>query len=132
VAGKRIIQVPALEKAAAGRKPPLSWAVEAGGLVFVSGIPPIDPDRGGFLQGTIEQQTERVMENLKLVLAAAGTSLENVVKVTIYAVNSANFARINAVYARYFDRDPPARTFVTVASWPLEFDVEIECVALAG
>jgi reactive intermediate/imine deaminase len=128
---KRIIHVPALEKAAAGRKPPLSWAVEAGGMVYVSGIPPIDPDKGGFLTGTIEQQTERVMENLKLVLAAAGTSLDNVVKVTIYAVNAANFARINGVYATYFSVDPPARSFVTVASWPLEFDVEIECVATA-
>ena len=126
---KRVIQVPALEKAAAGRKPPLSWAVEAGGLVFVSGIPPIDPDRGGFLQGTIEQQTERVMENIKLVLAAAGTSLDKVVKVTIYSVNSANFARINSVYAKYFSDEAPARSFVTVASWPLEFDIEIECVA---
>jgi reactive intermediate/imine deaminase len=126
---KRIIQVPALERAAAGRKPPLSWAVEAGGLVFVSGIPPIDPDNGGFLAGTIEQQTERVMENLKLVLSAAGTSLDKVVKATIYSVNSANFGRINSVYAKYFTVDPPARTFVTVASWPLEFDIEIECVA---
>ena len=130
MAEKRVIQVPALEKAAAGRKPPLSWAVEAGGVVYVSGIPPVDPDRGGFLQGTIEQQTERVLENLKLVLAAAGTSLEKVVKVTIYSVNSANFGRINSVYAKYFVEDPPARTFVTVASWPLEFDIEIECVAI--
>ena len=130
MATKRVIQVPALEKAAAGRKPPLSWAVEAGGLVFVSGIPPIDPERGGFLQGTIEQQTERVMENIKLVLAAAGTTLERVVKVTIYSVNSANFARINSVYSKYFNDEAPARTFVTVASWPLEFDIEIECVAV--
>lgn len=128
---KRIIQVPSLERAAAGRKPPLSWAVEAGGFVYVSGIPPIDPDRGGFLKGTIEEQTERVLENVKLVLGAAGTTLDKVVKVTIYAVNAANFGRINTVYERYFRDEPPARTFVTVASWPLEFDVEIECVAIA-
>lgn len=130
MAEKRIIQVPALERAAAGRKPPLSWAVEAGGFVFVSGIPPIDPDQGGFLKGTIEQQTERALENVKLVLAAAGTSLDKVVKVTIYSVNSANFGRINSVYEKYFTDNPPARTFVTVASWPLEFDMEIECVAI--
>lgn len=127
---KRVIQVPALERAAAGRKPPLSWAVEAGGFVFVSGIPPIDPDRGGFLKGTIEQQTERVMENIKLVLMAAGSTLDKVVRVTIYSVNSANFGRINSVYEKYFTENPPARTFVTVASWPLEFDIEIECVAI--
>lgn len=127
---KRIIQVPALERAAAGRKPPLSWAVEAGGFVYVSGIPPIDPDRGGFLKGTIEEQTERVLENIKLVLSAAGTNLDKVVKVTIYSVNSANFGRINSVYEKYFKENPPARTFVTVASWPLEFDMEIECVAI--
>ncbi len=128
---REIVQVPALEKGAGARKPPLSWAVKANGFVFVSGIPPIDLDNGGFLHGSIEQQTERVMENLKLVLEAAGSSLEKVVKVTIFAVNAANFTRINGVYARYFQVDPPARTFCTVASWPLDFDVEIECVALA-
>lgn len=131
MATREIVQVPALEKGAAGKKSPLSWAVKANGFVFVSGIPPIDLEKGGFLQGTIEQQTERVLENLKLVLEAAGSSLDKVVKVTIFAVNSANFARINGVYARYFTENPPARTFCTVASWPLDFDVEIECVALA-
>lgn len=127
---REIVEVPALEMSAGARKPPLSWAVKANGFVFVSGIPPIDLEKGGFLQGSIEAQTERVLENLKLVLEAAGSNLGKVVKVTIFAVNSANFARINAVYARYFTESPPARTFCTVASWPLEFDVEIECVAL--
>ena len=110
---------------------PLSPAVKAGGFVFVSGMPPIDRDTGELIQGDIAAQTEQVLENLKACLEAAGSSLDKVVKCTVYAANSGYFAAINEVYVRYFRHDPPARTFAAVGSWPMPFDIEIECVAIA-
>jgi 2-iminobutanoate/2-iminopropanoate deaminase len=110
---------------------PISAAVKANGFVFVAGTPPIDPDNGKLVNGDIEQQTGTVMRHLEKVLTASGSSSDRVVKVTLLAANSANFARINEVYHRYFPHQPPARTFVTVGSWPMEFDIEIECVSLA-
>jgi 2-iminobutanoate/2-iminopropanoate deaminase len=110
---------------------PLSAAIKANGFVFVSGMPPADPKTGQLVRGDIVKQTETCLENVKAAVEAAGSSLDKVVKVTVYAANSAYYPTINKVYARYFPVDPPARTFVTVGSWPMEFDVEIECVALA-
>lgn len=128
---KEIIEVPALSEAVRATGAPLSPVVRAGGLVFVSGLPPLDLVAGGFVDGGIAEQTEACMRCLKAALTAAGTDLASVVKVTIYASNSAHFDRINEVYARWFVRDFPARTFVTVGSWPLPFDIEIECIAIA-
>jgi reactive intermediate/imine deaminase len=91
----------------------------------------MDPATGGFVKGDIATQTKASLEALKRALEAAGSSLEKVCKVTIYAVNAAHFRTINEVYARFFPEAPPARTFVTVGSWPMDFDIEIECVALA-
>ena len=82
------------------------------------------------ISGDISKQTETCLNNVKATLEAAGSSMEKVVKVTLYASNSAYFGTINKVYASFFQQDPPARTFVTVASWPLEFDIEVECIAL--
>ncbi|TIV38211.1 MAG: RidA family protein, partial [Mesorhizobium sp.] len=79
----------------------------------------------------IETQAEASLKALKHCLEAAGTSLNKVVMVRIYAVNSGFYNAINRVYARYFATNPPARSFVPVASWPMEFDIEIECVAVA-
>jgi reactive intermediate/imine deaminase len=109
---------------------PISAAVKANGFVFISGAPPIDPDTGKLVTGNIEEQTEAVLRYLGKVLTASGSSFDKVVKVTVFAANSAYFARINEIYRRYFPHQPPARTFVTVGSWPMEFDIEIECVAL--
>jgi reactive intermediate/imine deaminase len=128
---KQIVNVPGISEALVKRNVPISPAVKANGFVFVSGAPPIDPDTGNLVNGTIEQQTEAVMRYLGKVLAAAGSSFDKVVKVTIFAANAAYFARINEIYRRYFPHQPPARTFVTVGSWPMEFDIEIECIALA-
>ena len=128
---KEVIQVPVVSEMLAKAGIPLSPAVKAGGFVFVSGAPPIDLKTGAIVPGDIVTQTEASLENLKATLEAAGSSLDKVVKVTIFAANSAYYGTINKVYARYFPKDPPARTFVTVASWPMEFDLEIECVALA-
>ena len=99
--------------------------------MFVSGMPPIDRETGQIRGGDIVTQTECCLENVKAALEAAGSSMEKALKVHVYASNSAYYATINRVYARYFPKDPPARTFITVASWPMEFDIEIDCVALA-
>ena len=117
----------ALEKA----QVPLSPVVRAGDFVFVSGMPPLDPVTGTVPLGDIAQQTELVLENVKAALETAGSSMEKVVKTTVYIANAAYFPTVNKIYARYFPQDPPARTFATVGSWPWEFDIEIECIALS-
>lgn len=127
---KEIVHIPGYSDAILEAGVPLSAAVKANGFVFVSGMPPMDLATGELIQGDIETQTVAVMDALKQVLEQSGSSLDKVVKVTVFAANAAFFGRINAVYKRYFPEEPPARSFVTVGSWPLEFDVEIECVAV--
>lgn len=129
---KEIVRVPVLSEALEKYKVPLSLAVKANGFVFCSGLPPMDLETGEIIRGDIIVQTEAVLDGLKLVLETAGSSLDLVVKVTIYIANSAYFPTVNDIYRRYFPQDPPARTFATVGSWPWEFDIEIECVALQG
>ena len=109
---------------------PLSLAVKAGDFIYVSGLPPIDPETGSLIEGDIKAQTRQSLENIKWVLKAAGSSLDKVVKVTIFCTNVAYFSAINEIYREYFAEDPPARSFVNVGSWPIPFDIEIECVAL--
>jgi 2-iminobutanoate/2-iminopropanoate deaminase len=128
---KQTFRVPGVSDAIDASGVPLSAVVKGGGLVFVSGMPPIDAKTKRLVSGDIVKQTELCLDNVKAALEAAGSSLEKALKVTIYASNSAYYATINKAYARYFRENPPARTFVTVASWPMEFDIEIECVALA-
>ncbi|WP_095090946.1 RidA family protein [Mesorhizobium sophorae] len=127
---KEIIEVPVLSAAVRALGVPLSLVTKAAGLVFVSGTPPLDILTGRLVKGDIEAQTEASLKALKHCLEAAGTSLDNVVMVRIYAVNSGFYNAINRVYARHFPENPPSRTFVPVASWPMEFDIEIECVAV--
>ena len=128
---KETIRVPGISDGLERAKVPLSPAVKANGFVLVSGIPPMDVETGEIVGGDIVSQTRRSIEAVRHVLEAAGSSLDKVVKVTLYITNSAYFPTVNEIYREYFGAQPPARTFVTVASWPLEFDVEIECVALA-
>ncbi|OBQ69908.1 RidA family protein [Mesorhizobium erdmanii] len=127
---KEIVEVPVLSAAVRALGVPLSLVTRAAGLVFVSGTPPLDIATGRLVKGDIEVQTEASLKALQHCLEAAGTSLDNVVMVRIYAVNSGFYGAINRVYARYFPENPPSRTFVPVASWPMEFDLEIECVAV--
>jgi 2-iminobutanoate/2-iminopropanoate deaminase len=128
---KEIVEVPVISEVVRRLGVPLSPVVKAGGFVFVSGLPGMDLETGAVVAGDIEAQTEASLRAVRHALEAAGSSLDKVVKVTIYASNAAWFAKINRIYARHFPHRPPARTFVAVGSWPLEFDIEIECVALA-
>ena len=109
---------------------PYSQAVVHGGLVFASGQIPLDPASGELVGGEIEQQTERVVANLGAVLEAAGSSLRDVIKTTVFLTDLSLFPRVNAVYAEHFTGDPsPARATVQVAALPLGAEVEIEAVA---
>lgn len=109
---------------------PYSQAIIAGNLVFCSGQVPLDPASGQLVSGTIEEETQRVMENIKAVLAAAGTSLARIVKTTIFLSDMNDFAAVNAAYGAYFPQDPPARSTVQVARLPRDVRVEIEAIAL--
>jgi 2-iminobutanoate/2-iminopropanoate deaminase len=109
---------------------PYAQAIVAGGFVFASGQIPLDPATGKLVEGEIEAQTERVLDNLRAVLEAAGASLDHVVRATVFLTDLAVFPRMNAVYARYFTADPkPARTTVQVAALPLGAKVEIDAIA---
>src|SRR6187551_292724 len=94
-------------------KAPASPVTRAGNMVFVSGLPPFNPDTGEVLVGApIELQTERVLEQMKLCLEAAGASLDDVMKCNVFCTSAKHFPAVNAVYARYFPENPPARIFV--------------------
>lgn len=109
---------------------PYSQAITANGFLFTAGQIPLDPATGKLVEGDITAQTERVMENLAAVLAEAGLSFGQVVKTTCFLANLDDFAAFNAVYARYFSEQPPARSTVQAARLPAGAQVEVECVAL--
>ncbi|MEZ0347739.1 MAG: RidA family protein [Thermus sp.] len=109
---------------------PYSQAVRAGGLVFVSGQIPLTPE-GALVEGDIRQQAERVMENLKAILEAAGSGLDRVVQTTCFLADMEDFPGFNEVYARYFSPPYPARATVAVKALPRGVRVEVACVALA-
>jgi 2-iminobutanoate/2-iminopropanoate deaminase len=129
--GKKVHGCGKLGEQMVARKIPLSAATSGNGFVFVSGLPPVDWKTGELVRGDILVQTRQSLENVKRALEEAGSSLDKVLKTTIYATNSAYFNDVNRIYAEYFPTDPPARSFVTVGSWPWEFDIEIEAIALA-
>jgi len=108
---------------------PYSQAISASGFVFLSGQIPLDPSTGQMVEGTIVQETERVLDNLGAVLDAAGLSFDHVVKTTIYLVDLAHFQAVNETYARRFLRTPPARATVQVAALPRGARVEIDAIA---
>jgi 2-iminobutanoate/2-iminopropanoate deaminase len=109
---------------------PYSQAVKANGFVFVSGQVAIDPKTQQVIEGAIVPQTERVMENLKGIVEASGSSLDKVVKTTVFLADMNDFAAMNEVYARYFPANPPARATVQVSRLPKDVRVEIEVIAL--
>ncbi len=110
---------------------PYSQAIKANGFVFASGQIPIDPATQQLIQGNVAAQTERVLTNIREILAAAGSSLDRVVKTTVFLKNMSEFAQMNEVYARFFPKTPPARSTVEVARLPKDVLVEIDVVALA-
>ena len=111
---------------------PYSQAIKANGFVFVSGQIPIDPQTGQFVAGGIAEQTEQVLKNLSAVLKAAGSSLDRVVKTTVFLADMNEFTGMNEVYATFFSSAPPARATVAAAGLPRDARVEIEAVALAS
>lgn len=124
---KEVIQTPSAPNAVG----PYSQGIKAGGFIFTAGQIALDPTTGKLVGETVEDQTRRVLDNLKAVLEAAGSGMDKVVKTTVYITDMAHFARMNAVYAEYFPKDPPARSTLPTASLPLGGLVEIECIALA-
>ena len=111
---------------------PYSQAIKAGGLVFVSGQIPIDPETGEFVAGGISEQTQQVLQNLAAVLEAAGSSLDQVLKTTVFLADMKEFSGMNEVYATFFSGPPPARATVAAAGLPRDARVEIEAVALVS
>lgn len=108
---------------------PYSQAVKVGPWLFLSGQIPIDPSTGLIVEGDIEVQTRRVLENIKAILEASGYTLNDVVKVTVYLVDLNDFQKFNKVYSEYFSDKPPARTTVQVAGLPRGAKIEIDVTA---
>ena len=111
---------------------PTSAVTRHGDTIYVSGFPPFDPQTGEVIEAPIERQAEIVLEQMRHCLEAAGSSLDNVLKCNVYCASVEKFAAVNAIYARYFPINPPARIFVSVPAWPGHFDIEIDCVAAVG
>ena len=111
---------------------PYSQAIKADGLVFLSGQIPLDPATQQLIAGDVAAQTERVLQNIAGILRAAGSSLPQVLKTTVFLKNMNDFAAMNEVYGRHFTADPPARSTVEVARLPKDVLVEIDVIALAS
>ncbi len=115
--------------AAPGAIGPYSQAIEANGFVFASGQIPLDPATGAFVPGGVAEQAEQALKNLGAVLSAAGCTLEDVVKTTVFLTDMGDFAAVNEVYARFFTADCPARSAVQVGALPKGALVEVEAIA---
>ena len=116
-----------LERRRPGRINPV---VVAGGFVFVSGLPPFDPETGDVTPQPFARQADLVLAQMQRCLEAAGSSLAKVVKCNVYCSDPAHFAAFNEAYRRYFRDEEPARIFVCVPTWPGPFEVEIDCIAV--
>ena len=109
---------------------PYSQAIKANGMLFASGQVPLDPATGQIIVGTIAEQTAQVLRNLQAVLEAAGTSLDRVVKTTVFLADMNDFGEMNETYAGFFGELPPARSTVEVSRLPKDARVEIDVIAL--
>ena len=127
---REIIRVEPLSTWLERWKAPTSAVTRHGDTVYVSGFPPFDPQTGEVVNAPIERQTELVLEQMRLCLETAGSSLDNVLKCNVYCTSVEKFAVVNEVYRRYFPKDPPARIFVCIPEWTGPFDIEIDCIAM--
>lgn len=109
---------------------PYSQAVEVNGMVYTSGVIPVDPATGALAGGTAAEQAEQVFTNLKNLIEASGTSMENIVKTVVFLKDMEDFAAVNGVYAKYFPQPYPARSCVEVARLPKDVAIEVEAVAV--
>jgi 2-iminobutanoate/2-iminopropanoate deaminase len=123
------IKVVSTEKAPAAIGP-YSQAIVTGNIVYTSGQIPVNPETGAIVSGGIEGQTRQVLENLKNVLEAAGSSLSKVVKMTVFIKDMNDFSKINEIYSGYFEKPYPARSCVEVSRLPKDVLVEMEAVAV--
>ena len=122
---RQTVSTPAAPKAIG----PYSQAIVYGGVAYLSGQIPLDPNTNQLVDGDIAAQTERVLENLKAVLEACGASLASVLKTTVFLRDMTDFPKMNEVYSRYFSSQPPARSTVQAARLPRDVSVEIDCIA---
>ena len=109
---------------------PYSQGISAGGLVITSGQLPVDPATGAFAEGGIQAQTRQALKNVEAVLAAAGLTMANVIKTTVFLKDMNDFAAMNEAYAAFFPSNPPARSAVEVARLPKDARIEIETIAV--
>lgn len=126
---REIIRVEPLSSWLERWKAPTSAVTRHGDTIYVSGFPPFDPETGEILDAPIERQTQRVLEQLKLCVETAGSSLDQVLKCNVYCTSVDMFPVVNEIYSRFFGAHPPARIFVNAPAWPGHFDIEIDCVA---
>jgi len=126
---RQIIRVEPLATYLEKYKAPTSTVTKHGDTIYVTGAPPFEPDTGEIFTGDIKRQTELVLQQMKLCVETAGSSLENILKVNVYVTNVAMFPAVNEVYRQFFPKDPPARIFINVPAWNGGFDIEVDCIA---
>lgn len=122
--------VPGISEFLESKNIPASAVTRANGWVYVSGLPPVNPETEGYEIMSIKRQTRIVLDRLKLCLEAADSALDRVVKCTIYCSNAAYFSVVNEIYSEYFAEHRPARVFICTAGWFGPFDIEMDCIAL--
>ena len=123
--------MPDMNTMSPARVPRPVGSTRAGDMVFMSGMPPFDPDTGELLQhAPFERQAERILEQMKTALEAAGSDLDHVLKCNVLCISAERFKTFNEIYKRYFPKNPPARIFFCVPEWTGPFDIEIDCVAV--
>lgn len=109
---------------------PYSQAIEINNMIYTSGVIPIDPEEGSIADGGIKVQADRVLKSLSALLESCGTSMDNVIKTTVFIKNMDDFAAMNEVYAKYFSKNSPARSCVEVARLPKDVLIEMEAIAV--